>query len=73
MKKDMIVTVEKPEFRDRDAFRVVGLSAKCSFEDTSAIPALWTDFNAQESAASMAGSVGKLHDWGVTELAEDGL
>lgn len=48
MKKDMIVDVVKPETRHREAFRVVGLSAQCSFEDTTAIPGLWRSFNAQE-------------------------
>lgn len=48
MKKDMIVDVAKPETRDREAFRVVGLSTQCSFEDTSSIPGLWQSFNAQE-------------------------
>ena len=48
MKKDMIVDVLKPIVRDREAFRVVGLSVSCSFEDTSAIPGLWHSFNARE-------------------------
>lgn len=49
MKKDMIVTVADPKILDRGAFRVVGLSSKCSFEDISAIPALWQAFNAREA------------------------
>lgn len=48
MKKDMIVDVAKPDMRDRDTFRVVGLSAICSFEKIGAIPALWQSFNARE-------------------------
>lgn len=54
MKKDMIVDVAKPEIRERDAFRVVGLTAKASFEDTSAIPGLWSEFNAREDAVQNA-------------------
>lgn len=50
MKKDMIVGVEKPEIREHSAFRVLGLSAKAGFEVTSAIPALWSEFNAREDA-----------------------
>lgn len=48
MKKDMIVDVAKPELRERQAFRVVGLSAVCSFENTGAIPGLWQAANARE-------------------------
>lgn len=48
MKKDMIVDVAGPEIRDRGRFRVVGLSARCTFEDTNAIPALWRSFNTRE-------------------------
>ena len=48
MKNDMIVDVPPPEMRHREAFRVVGLSAQCSFEDTSAIPGLWRLFNGRE-------------------------
>ena len=48
MKKDMIVDVAKPELREHGAFRVVGLSVHCSFEDTSAIPALWQSINLRE-------------------------
>lgn len=48
MKMDMIVDVAKPDMRDLKAFRVVGLSTQCSFEDTSAIPSLWQSFNAKE-------------------------
>ncbi|MHA3915506.1 AraC family transcriptional regulator [Halovulum sp. GXIMD14793] len=48
MKKDMIVEVAKPRIETRDAFRVVGLSADCSFENISAIPGLWQDFNTRE-------------------------
>jgi len=48
MKKDMIVNIAKPDMRDRSDLRVVGLSAQCSFEDTSAIPGLWQSFNERE-------------------------
>lgn len=54
MKKEMIVDVAKPEIRERGAFRVVGLSATTSFEDNSAIPALWSEFNALEDAVQNA-------------------
>jgi AraC family transcriptional regulator len=55
MKKDMIVPVAEPEIREREAFRVVGLSARCSFEDISAIPGLWRAFNAR--ADDVAGTM----------------
>ena len=48
MKKDMIVDVPEHQTRERGAFRVVGLSAECTFENTSAIPPLWQSFNARE-------------------------
>ena len=48
VKKEMIVDVAKPELRERQAFRVVGLSAACTFENTSAIPGLWQAANARE-------------------------
>ena len=48
VKKDMIVDVAPPELRERQAFRVVGLSVACSFENTSAIPGLWQAANARE-------------------------
>ena len=54
MMKDMIVDVAKPQIRNRPAFRVVGLSAACTFEDTSAIPALWSGFNAREDTVDNA-------------------
>ncbi|MDO5630900.1 MAG: AraC family transcriptional regulator [Paracoccus sp. (in: a-proteobacteria)] len=54
MKKEMIVNVAKPEIRDRAAFRVVGLGAMCSFEDTSVIPPLWSAFNARHRDVSNA-------------------
>ena len=55
MKNDMLVDVPKPELRDRGAFRVVGLSAVCTFEDISAIPGLWRNFN--ERADEVEGAV----------------
>jgi AraC family transcriptional regulator len=54
MNKEMIVAVADPELRDRPAFRVVGLSAQCSFEDTSAILALWKSFSAREGEVAGA-------------------
>jgi AraC family transcriptional regulator len=54
MKRDMIVDVAKPDIRRRAAFRVVGLSTKATFEDTSSIPALWSEFNAREDAVQNA-------------------
>lgn len=48
MKKEMIVDVPKPDMREREAFRAVGLSINCSFEDTSAVPRLWQSFNSRE-------------------------
>lgn len=47
MRKDMIVDLAAPEFRERGAFRVIGLSIRCTFETNSVIPRLWTDFNAR--------------------------
>lgn len=46
MNNSMIVDVAKHTVQSRDAFRVVGASAACTFEYTSAIPALWRSFNA---------------------------
>lgn len=54
MKNDMIVEVARPEMRERAAFRVVGLSANCTFEEAGAIPGLWQDFNAREDEVSGA-------------------
>lgn len=54
MNKDMIVGVAAPDLRDRSAFCVVGLSAQCSFEDTSAIPGLWKSFNIREAEVTGA-------------------
>lgn len=48
MKKDMIVDIPKPQIKERGAFRVVGLSAQCSFDDIGGIPGLWQDFNRRE-------------------------
>lgn len=47
MKTEMLVDVPAPELRTRDAMRIVGLSVQCTFEDNSAIPALWQQFNAR--------------------------
>lgn len=49
MKKSLLVDVAAAEIKERDAFRVVGLSTHCTFEDTSAIPSLWQRFNEREN------------------------
>jgi len=48
MKNSLLVDVAAPEIKERDAFRVVGLSTHCTFEDVSAIPGLWQAFNDRE-------------------------
>ena len=45
MRKDMIVDVPAPEFRERGAFRVTGLSTRCTFETNAVIPRLWNEFD----------------------------
>lgn len=45
MNKDMIVDLAAPKFRERAAFRVIGLSTRCTFETNAVIPRLWVDFN----------------------------
>lgn len=45
MNKDMIVDITAPEFRERGAFRVTGLSVRCTFETNAVIPKLWGDFD----------------------------
>ncbi|MDA4848424.1 AraC family transcriptional regulator [Hoeflea poritis] len=47
MKKDLIVNVAKPEIRERDGFRVIGMSKQASVETTSTIPPLWQAFAAR--------------------------
>lgn len=49
MKKSLLVDVAAAEIKERDAFRVVGVSTHCTFEDTSAIPSLWQTFNEREN------------------------
>jgi len=44
MDKSLIIDVAPPEFRDRPAFRVTGLSVRCTFETNAVISKLWTDF-----------------------------
>jgi AraC family transcriptional regulator len=58
MHKDMIVDVAAPEFRQRGAFRVIGLSTRCTFDTNAAISRLWTDFNPHcgNIPASVAGA-----------------
>ncbi len=57
MRKDMIVDIAAPEFRERGAFHVVGLSTRCTFETNAAIPRLWNEFNPRcgEVPAPVAG------------------
>ncbi len=47
MQQDLIVDVPAPEIKTQDAFRVIGLSAKCSFGNNSPIPPLWQALNAR--------------------------
>ncbi len=49
MKKELIVDVAAPDIRERAAFRAIGMSAWCSFEDISGIPSLWEAINAREA------------------------
>lgn len=58
MRKDMIVDLAAPEIRERAAFRVIGLSTRCTFETNAIIPRLWTDFNPRcdEVPAPVAGA-----------------
>lgn len=57
MNNEMLVDVVPPRIVENPAFRVVGISAQCSFENTSAIPTLWQNFNAREDeVASAAGA-----------------
>ena len=56
MKKNLLVDVAAAEIKERDAFRVVGLGTRCTFEDTSAIPPLWQSFNEREK--DVPGAVG---------------
>ena len=48
MKNSLLVDVAAPKIKERDAFRVIGLSTHCTFEDVSAIPLLWQTFNERE-------------------------
>ncbi|MCM5551604.1 AraC family transcriptional regulator [Pleomorphomonas sp. NRK KF1] len=45
MRKDMIIDLTPPKFRERGAFRVIGLSTRCTFETNSVIPKLWKDLD----------------------------
>ena len=51
MKTEMIVDVPAPELKERDAFHVVGLGTRCTFDDISAIPGLWHTFNREGGGA----------------------
>ena len=54
MNEDMIVDVAKHIVQERPAFRVVGLSAICTFESISAIPPLWHAFNSRTDEIASA-------------------
>lgn len=45
MDKSLIIDVAPPQFRDRPAFRVIGLSVRCTFETNSVISKLWRDLD----------------------------
>lgn len=49
MQKEMLIDVPRPEIKTWGSFRVMGMSAQCSFENNSAIPGLWQSFNAREN------------------------
>lgn len=48
MDKNMIIDVAPPQLRERAAFRVVGLSVRCTFETNAVISKLWPKFNQRE-------------------------
>ena len=48
MHRQSFPDVAAPEIKERDAFRVIGLSTQCTFEDVSAIPSLWQTVNDRE-------------------------
>ncbi|PJI84648.1 AraC family transcriptional regulator [Yoonia maricola] len=50
MQQEMIVDVPAPELKTRDAFRVIGMSARCSFGNNAPIPPLWQTLNARVGA-----------------------
>ncbi|WP_179379921.1 AraC family transcriptional regulator [Jannaschia marina] len=59
MDKKLIVDVAPPEIRTRPAFRVVGPSLRCTFEDNAGILGLWQSFetttaNVESSAPDVA-------------------
>ncbi len=45
MRKDLIIDIAAPEMREREAFRVMGLSTRCTFETNSVISKVWSDFD----------------------------
>ena len=45
MRKDMIIDIAAPELREREAFRVMGLSTRCTFETNSVISKVWAEFD----------------------------
>lgn len=47
MQQEMIVNVPAPKIMTRDAFRVIGMSAQCSFGNNAPIPPLWQALNAR--------------------------
>ncbi|MEO1495281.1 MAG: AraC family transcriptional regulator [Pseudomonadota bacterium] len=56
MNKDMLVDVALPELRERDAMRVIGMSARCSPETIAKIPSLWQTFNARVAEVAKPGN-----------------
>lgn len=56
MNKNMIVDVAPPELRERDAMRVIGMSAMCSPETIAKIPSLWQDFGARAAEVAKPGN-----------------
>ncbi len=64
MNKDMIIDIPAPDIKTRPAMRITGLSTACTFDDTSAIPGLWQQFNAREEevADNPAAAYGVCYD-----------
>ncbi len=49
-----MVEVSPPQLTQTSARRIVGVSAQCTFENASAIPGLWQQFNAREEEVATA-------------------
>lgn len=54
MDNTAFVDVSPPKLTNMDAMRVIGVSAQCTFENASAIPGLWQQFNAREDEVAAA-------------------